>query len=58
MQRNFFATDNRAHLAPFTRPRNGPLPMILEDALTGRVSQPPSKLNLGQVNELLDELAR
>ncbi len=33
-------------------------PEVLEDALTGRVSREPSKLTLGQVNSLLDELAQ
>lgn len=33
-------------------------PEVLEDALTGRVSEAPSRLTLGEVNELLDNLTR
>ena len=33
-------------------------PEMLEDALTSRVSEAPSRLSLGEVNELLDNLTR
>jgi hypothetical protein len=33
-------------------------PEVLEDALTGRVSEAPSHLTLGEVNDLLDNITR